>query len=281
MAKAAASGADHVFLDLEDAVAPAEKAAARIKVVTALRELDWGRKTRCVRINDLSTPYVYDDIVETVKGAGDALDTLMLTKVRHADEVRFVATLLDLLERGSGRKRPIGLEVLIEEAAGLENVAAIARASWRMEAMILGFGDLSASLGVDLAYVASSGAYPGDLWHYARCQLVTACRAAGIDPIDGPVPDYRDLKTYTEDCRRALCLGMVGKWAIHPAQIEPALSVFTPTPDSVASARHMQDAFREALAAGQGAISIDGALVDVASLRMVQNILDKAALYGL
>jgi citrate lyase subunit beta/citryl-CoA lyase len=281
MAKAAASAADHVFLDLEDAVAPSEKAAARVKVVTALRELDWGRKTRCVRINDLSSPYLYEDIVAVVEQAGDFLDTLMLTKVKRAADVDFVATLLGLLERKSGRARPIGIEVLIEEAEALENVSEIARASPRVEALVLGFGDLSASLGIDLQFVGSTNAYPGDLWHFARCQLVTACRAAGVDPIDGPVPDYRNLAAYAEDCRRACALGMVGKWAIHPAQIAPALTVFTPSAESLAGARRMVETFRAAAAEGKGALSIDGTLVDNVSLRMAQNVLDKATLYGL
>ena len=280
MAKAAASAADHVFLDLEDAVAPNMKVAARAMIVTALKTLDWTGKTRCVRINDLSTKYAYEDIIHVVEGAGEYIDTIIVPKVMSGADLHFVATLLNQIEMKLGLKRPIGIEVLIEEVQGLQNIEEISRASPRLEALILGMGDFSASMGMgDLSFIGGEGGYPGDLWHYARFRLVMACRAAGIDPIDGPFPNFRDEKTFARECSNAASLGFVGKWAIHPAQIDGALAAFTPKREDVDRARKMRDAFAEAEAKGLGAVSVDGVMVDVASLRVLKNVLDKADLY--
>lgn len=282
VAKAAASKADHVFIDLEDAVAPSEKAASRAKVVKALTTLDWQGKTRCVRINDLTTKYAYEDIIEVVTGAREHIDTIMIPKVMSGKDVYFVATLLGQIEENIGLEKRIGIEILIEEAEGLQNIEEIASADPRVEALMLGVADLSASLHIDLDKADSpDSAYPGDLWHYARFRLCMAARAAGIDAIDGPFPNFRDNETYTAHCRSALALGFNGKWAIHPAQIEPALEVFTPTAEEIAKARRIRDAFLEVQAKGLGAAVIDGQMADIASLRMLKPILDRADLYGL
>ena len=282
MAKAAASRADHVFLDLEDAVAPSAKEGARKKIVKALKELDWTGKTRCVRINDLTTKYAYRDIIEVVEGAGAHLDTIMMTKVTSAADIFFAATLLSQIERTIGLDREIGIEVLIEEVEGVQNVEAIAKASPRVESLILGMGDLSAAMGIDLGFVGSAAnPYPGDIWHYARARLCMAARGAKIDAIDGPFPNFRDVEGYRREAIEALALGFVGKWAIHPAQIEPALDVFSPKPEDVARARKLRDAFLEAEAKGLGAAQIDGQMVDIASLRILKNTLDRAELFGM
>jgi citrate lyase subunit beta/citryl-CoA lyase len=283
IAKAVASAADHVFLDLEDAVAPNQKAAARQKIVNALNDLDWGRKVRCVRINDLSTPYALDDIVEIVTGAGPRLDTLMMTKVMSPSDIEFVDRLLGMLERKLHLPHPIGLEALIEEVQGLQNVDSIARASPRLECLIFGMGDFSASMGIDLATaIGNTEGYPGDIWHYARFRLVMACRAAGIDPVDGPYADFRNDTGYREECRRAGILGCVGKWAIHPNQIPLALAAFSPDPGKIAEARRLVEAYAAAEAEGLGAIKVDGVMVDVASIRLLKNtILKKAELFGM
>lgn len=282
MAKAAASRADHVFLDLEDAVAASAKEGARKQIITALRTLDWTGKTRCVRINDLTTKYAYRDIIEIVEAAGDHLDTVMMTKVVSASDVQFVATLLSQIERTIGLKRRIGIEILIEEVEAVQNVEAIAHASPRVESLILGMGDLSAAMGIDLGFVGSAAnPYPGDIWHYARARLCMAARSAKVDAIDGPFPNFRDTEGYRREAIEALALGFVGKWAIHPAQIEPALDVFSPKPEDVARARKLRDAILEAEAKGLGAAQIDGQMVDVASLRILKNTIDRAELFGM
>ena len=278
-AKAAASGADLVFLDLEDACAPAAKESARGIAVAALNGLDWGRTIRAVRVNGIDTPWCYGDILEVVTGARDALDVLIVPKARSARDVWWVDVLLTQLEATLGLDRPIALEVLIEEAEGLANAAEIARSSERLEAIILGAGDLSGSLKarVDTNF-EPLGEYPGDFWHFARTQVLTAARIAGVDAIDAPYPAYRDLEGYRTSAAHAALLGFDGKWAIHPDQIAVANDVFAPTAEEVERARATVQAYRRAEHEGVGAISHDGRLVDAAHMRLAANVLHKASL---
>jgi citrate lyase subunit beta/citryl-CoA lyase len=280
--KASESKADHVFLDLEDAVAPSQKRDARKKIIQGLKDLNWTGKTRCVRINDLTTEYAYEDIIEIVEGAGEHLDTIMMTKVQTVSDVLFADKLLHQIEKKLKMKRKIGLEALIEEVEGMQNVDAIAACTPRLECLVFGMGDFSASMGVTNKNVGDSAGYPGDVWHYARFRLVMACRAAGIDPVDGPFADFKNPAAYREECQRSMILGCVGKWAIHPSQIDVALDVYSPKAEDIARARKLERAYAEAEAAGLGAINVDGIMVDVASIRILRNtILNKADLYGL
>lgn len=282
MAKAAASSADLVFLDLEDAVAPTEKVAARSKIVTALNTLDWGRKTRAVRINSLETEYAYEDIITIVEQAGDNLDVIIVPKVKSGKDVWWVDTLLSQMDLRLKRTRRIALEVLIEEVEAMVNVNDIARSSSRLEALIFGPGDYSASQGVDVQAIgAEDGSYPGDLWHYARNQIIVAARAAGLAMIDGPYAGITNPDGYRQECTRAKTLGASGKWAIHPSQIDIANEVFSPTADQVERARRLVKAYAEAEAAGLGAVALDGDMVDAASVRILHNTVDKAELIGM
>ncbi len=176
MQKASESKADHVFLDLEDAVAPSQKREARKKIIQALKTLNWKGKTRCVRINDLTTEYAYEDIIEIVEGAGEHLDTIMMTKVGTVADVLFADKLLHQIEKKLKMKRSIGLEALIEEVEGMQNVDEIAKCTPRLECLVFGMGDFSASMGVTNKNIGAADAYPGDVWHYARFRLVMACR---------------------------------------------------------------------------------------------------------
>jgi len=277
--KAATSGADLVFLDLEDACAPVAKEGARATVVAALTELDWGRTVRAVRINGLDTPWCHGDVIEVVTGAREALDVLIVPKARTARDVWWVDVLLTQLEAKLGLRRPIALEVLIEDAEGLANAVEIARSSDRLEALIFGAGDLSASLRARVdGNFDPAGDYPGDMWHFARTQVVTAARIAGIDAIDAPYPAYQDPDGYRRSAVQASLLGFDGKWAIHPDQIAIANQVFAPTPEEVAEARRAIETYRRAEAEGVGAIGHDGRLVDAAHMRLAANVLHKAAL---
>ncbi|HEY1928925.1 MAG TPA: CoA ester lyase [Caulobacteraceae bacterium] len=280
IAKAAASEADHVFLDLEDAVAPSAKPAARKTIVEALNSLDWGRKVRCVRINDVTTPWCFEDVIEVVTGAGAKIDTIMLTKAMRAADVQFVDLLLGQLEAKLKLERRIGLEVLIEEAAGLQNVESIAVASPRMEALIFGMGDYSASQQMNLRGWGSDG-YPGDIFHYPRFRIAMAARAAGLDPVDGPFANFRNEEAYRREARYAHMLGFVGKWAIHPAQIAPALEIFSPPAEEVSRARELAAAYDKALAEGVGSVNVNGTMVDAASIRIIMNTVRKAELIGM
>ncbi|MQY18991.1 HpcH/HpaI aldolase/citrate lyase family protein [Nocardia macrotermitis] len=281
-AAAARSDADLVFLDLEDACAPSAKAAARSIAVRAFTESDWGRTARAVRINGLDTPWCHDDLVEVVTGARDRLDVVIVPKARSARDVWWVDVLLTQLETKLGLSHRIGLEVLIEEAEGLLNAAEIATASPRLEAIIFGVGDLSASLHARVGgnFRPEPGAYPGDFWHAARVQVLAAGRAAGIDVIDSPYPDYADADGYRADAGHAAMLGFDGKWAIHPSQVPIANEVFTPTADEIDHARTLVDGYRAAQRSGVGAIGQSGQLVDAGHLRLAENVLAKAALAG-
>jgi len=281
LAKGAASAADHVFCDLEDAVAPAVKVEARDKIAWALNNLDWGRKTRCVRINDVGTQWCHGDIITIVEKAGAAIDTIMLPKPMNGGDVRFLDLMLGQLEKKHGLDKRIGIEVLIEEVEGLQNVEEIAKSSERLECLIFGMGDYSASQGISVRSIGDAEGYPGDIFHYARFRMTMAARAAKIDAVDGPFANFNDDKGFRREASRAKSLGMIGKWAIHPNQIAPALEIFSPSPEEVARARRMEAAYREAEARGEGAATLDGAMIDVVVLRLVKATLEKAELMGL
>ena len=281
LAKGAASAADHVFCDLEDAVAPAVKVEARDKIAWALNNLDWGKKTRCVRINDVTTEFCHGDIITIVEKAGGSLDTIMLTKPMNAGDVRFLDLMLNQLEKRLKLHRRIGIEVLIEEVEALQNVEEISRSSDRLECLIFGMGDYSASQGISVRSIGDAEGYPGDIFHYARFRMTMAARAAKLDAVDGPYANFNDETGFRREANRAKSLGMIGKWAIHPNQIAPALEIFSPSQAEITRARRMEAAYREAEARGEGAATLDGAMIDVVVLRMVKSTLEKAELMGL
>jgi citrate lyase subunit beta / citryl-CoA lyase len=234
-----------------------------------------------VRVNDVTTEWCHGDIITVVEKAGQALDTIMITKPYCAADVVFVDRLLGQLEKRLGLDKRIGIEVLIEEVQALQNVEEIARCSDRIESLIFGMGDYSGSQGIDTKDIGSTDGYPGDIFHFARFRITMAARAVGVDAIDGPFANFRNEAAFISEARRARALGMVGKWAIHPSQIAPATEVFSPDAEEVERARRMEAAYREGEARGLGAVQVDGVMVDVAVLRLVRNTLSKAELYGL
>ena len=278
-AKIATLGADLVFLDLEDAVAPAYKEESREKAIKALTELDWGRTARAIRINGLDTQWCHDDIIEVVTRAGENLDTIVVPKACKARDVWWVDLLLTQLEEKLDLGHRIRLEVLIEEVEGLANAEEIAVASDRVDALIFGVGDFSLSqrARVDTNFVPI-GEYPGDFWHYARNKIMVAARIAGVEAIDSPYPDYGDLEGYERDARRSSMIGYTGKWAIHPSQVAVANEVFSPTEAEIALAERNLTAYREAEAKGRGAVGVAGVLVDAAHVKMAYNTMARVAL---
>jgi len=281
MEKAAASAADLVFLDLEDAVAPAEKVGARQPIVEALNGLDWGAKTRAVRINSTGTVWCHDDLVEVVAGARANLDVVIIPKVKAPRDVWFVDTLLNQMEMKLGLPiGRIGIEILIEETEALARVEEIAGCCARLEALILGVGDLSASQGMRLGHigVTKENGYPGDVWHYARNRMIVAARANGIDAIDGPWGDFKDGEGYRRESGWASTLGAVGKWCIHPSQIELANAAFSPTEREVARAKQVVEAVQ---AAEGGAANLNGTMIDAASARVFEVVLERAKRIGM
>jgi malyl-CoA/(S)-citramalyl-CoA lyase len=277
--KAVASDADYVFLDLEDAVAPAEKEGARAHAISALRDFEWRErdKTISLRINGLDTRYMYRDVVDVVEAAGDRLDTVLIPKVGTPADVYMVDALLTQIEEARGFEGRIGIEVLIETALGMANVEAIAQSSRRLEAMHFGVADYAASVRARTTSIGGLNPdYPGDQWHSAIARMVVACRAYGLRPIDGPFGDFKDTDGFAAACRRGAALGIEGKWAIHPSQIPKANEFFTPTPVEVERARRILAALDDASAAGLGAAQLDGKMIDAASARLAHNIVQTA-----
>ncbi len=286
--KAPLSGADVVFLDLEDAVAPDDKEQARTNIIEALNTYDWSRCAVSIRMNGLDTHYAYRDLVDIVETCGDKLDTILIPKVGSAADVYFVATLLSQIEAAKGLK-PINIHILIETAMGMANVEEIARACpERLEAMVFGVADYAASVRARTTQIG--GANPeygmltdpdeqghrayhwGDQWHFGISRMVAACRAYGLRPIDGPFGDFNDPEGYKVAARRAAALGCEGKWAIHPSQVELANDVFTPTAREVDRARRILVEMEKAAREGKGAVSLEGRLIDAASIRMAENV---------
>lgn len=290
--RAAQSEADIIFLDLEDAVAPDDKEQARKNIIRALNEIDWGTKTISIRINGLDTHYMYRDVVDVVEQAGERLDLIMIPKVGTAADVYAVDMMVTQIEDAKGFKKRIGFEHIIETALGMQNVDKIASASKRNESLHFGVADYAASTrarttiigGVNPDYAVltdpagdgSRDVHWGDMWHYALARMVVAARANGLRPIDGPFGDFQDADGYRAAARRAAVLGCEGKWAIHPSQIVLANEVMGPSEAEVTKARRILEAMAEAEAAGKGAVSLDGRLIDYASIRQAEVQVEKA-----
>ncbi len=291
--KAAASAADVIFLDLEDAVAPEEKASARLNAIDALNQIDWGTKTMMVRINGLDTHYMYRDVIDIVTACA-RLDMILIPKVGVAADVYAVDMLVSQVESAVGRTRRIGFEVLIETALGMVNVEAIAQSSRRLEAMGFGVADYAASTrarstvigGVHpdsrvLADPAADGTratFWTDPWHAAQTRLLVACRAYGLRPIDGPFGDFSDKEGFKVAAQRTAALGYEGKLVIHPSQIGLANTVYTPTAAELTEASRIVLAMEAAMRDHKGAVSLDGKLLDRASIAMAESLLAKARL---
>ena len=290
--KAPTAGADLVFLDLEDAVAPDDKDQSRKNVIEALNDLDWSGCAVSVRINGLDTQYCYRDIVDVVEQAGDKLDTILIPKVGSPSDILFVSTMLEQIEAAK-KIKPINIHILIETALGMANVESIAQTCpERLEAMVFGVADYAAS--TQARTTQMGGANPdyfmlthpdnegarerhwGDQWHFAISRMVVACRAYGLRAIDGPFGDFSDPEGYKAAAKRAAALGCEGKWAIHPSQVELANQVFTPPESEVDRARRILVEMEKAATEGRGAVALDGRLIDAASIRQAQVMVDKA-----
>ncbi len=275
--KALNSDADYIFLDLEDAVSPNDKESARLNVIQALKEMDWrgNGKTISVRINGLDTHYMYKDVVEIMTQVGEFVDTLLIPKVGVRDDVYMVDCLVSQIEQEKKLKNPIGLECLIETALGMVNIEEIAKSSSRLEALHFGVADYAASLRARTVIIGGLNPdYPGDQWHHGLAKLVATCRAFGLRPIDGPFGDIKDPEGYINAAKRGAAIGIEGKWAIHPSQIEHANNVFSPPDSEVEKATKILDELEKAAQEGRGAAQLDGRMIDAASARMAENIVN-------
>ncbi|HLF69476.1 MAG TPA: CoA ester lyase [Actinomycetota bacterium] len=283
LAKAPSLPADEIFFDLEDSVAPLAKEEARGNIVEALKNNDWGAKTRVLRINGVYTNWCYRDIIGVVEAAGRYLDCVMIPKVEYASDVVFVDKLLTMIEETVGLPNRIGLEVQIETATGLRNIYDIAHASPRMETLIFGPADMSASLGLPTVTAGlPMPGYPGDHWHWVLETILVAARDAGLQAIDGPYLLIDDLDGYREAARRARALGYDGKWSLHPGQIPILNEVFTPTQEEFDKAAAMLEAYGHATSVDlRGAVMFGKEMIDEASRKMATQFVTRGEAAGL
>jgi len=290
--KATKSAADVVFLDLEDAVSPEDKPQARKNVVAAIGDIDWGTKTLSVRINGLDTSFMYRDVVDILEQSSERLDLLMIPKVGTAADVYALDMLCTQIEGARNRRKRVGFELIIETALGMENIGAIAGASKRNESLHFGVADFAASTRARTTAIGGANAdyailtepdqqgrrelHWNDMWHYALARIVVASRANGLRPIDGPFGDFSDADGFRAAARRAAALGCEGKWAIHPSQVEIANVTMSPSDAELVRARRILAAMDAAAKAGRGAVSLDGKLIDYASIRQAEVLVRKA-----
>jgi malyl-CoA/(S)-citramalyl-CoA lyase len=292
MEKASKGKADVVFLDLEDAVAPDEKEKARKFVIEALNDLDWSGKTVSVRINGLDTQYMYRDVVDVMEQAGDKLDLIMIPKVGTAADVYTVDCLVNQIEIAKGYSKRIGFEMIIETALGMQNVHRIAGSCDRNESLHFGVADYAASTQARTINIGgpnpdysvlthadadgNSEVHWGDMWHYAVARMVVAARANGLRAIDGPYGDIKNADGFSAQARLSAVLGCEGKWAIHPSQVDVVNEIFSPSDEEITRAKRVLSAMEEAKREGRGAVTLDGRLIDLASIRQAEVMVRKA-----
>jgi citrate lyase subunit beta / citryl-CoA lyase len=283
LGKAPSLPADQVFMDLEDSVAPLAKGEARGYVIDALKNNDWGNKTVVVRINSIDTQWAADDLKTVVEAAGSYLDCVMIPKVQHAHEVHFVDHMLRMIETNFGLEKRIGIEAQIETATGLENITEIAHASDRVETLIFGPADMSASLGLPTVTAGlPMPGYPGDHWHWVLERILVAARDAGLQAIDGPYLLIKDLDGFREMSIRARALGYDGKWALHPGQIDVLNEVFTPTQEEYDKAEALLEAYKHATEIDRrGAVMFGNEMIDEASRKMAVQFAERGRAAGL
>ena len=275
--KALNSASDYVFLDLEDAVSPNDKITARQNIIKALNEMNWREngKTISVRINSLDTHYMYRDLVELVEEAGENIDTILVPKAGTMSDVYMVDCMLTQIETNKKIQNKIGIECLIETSLGMSNIKEIAKSSERLEALHFGVADYAASLRARTVVIGGLNPdYPGDQWHHGLSELVMTCRAYGLRAIDGPFGDFNDPDAYIAAAKRGAAIGIEGKWAIHPSQIELANDVFSPPETEVNKAKRIIEELDKAAKEGKGAAQLDGRMIDAASARMAENVVN-------
>jgi len=275
-AKAAESAADMVLLDMEDSVAPARKQEARGLVLEALRGQSYEGKLRAVRINGLDTSWWQDDLRQVVAELGERLDVVVVPKVESAGAVEAIAGALD--ELGC----PAGLDLQIESARGMEAVSEIASASRRVQALHFGPGDFGADLRMPgLSIGAAVEDYPGDIWHHFLARILVAARANGLQAVDGPYANIRDLAGLRRSARRSALLGYDGKWALNPAQAEVLNEVYAPSQAEFDKASAILAAYERSREAGQGAARLGAEMIDEATRKMALVTVERGQAAGM
>ncbi|GAD84297.1 CoA ester lyase [Nocardia asteroides NBRC 15531] len=287
IAKAKGLPVDEVFLDLEDAVAAGAKTAARANIVAALNEPGWGAQLRVVRVNDWSTEWTYADVITVVEGAGAAIDAILLPKVTDAGQVRALDLLLTQLEKACGLELGrIGIEPQLENAIGLRNIDAIATASPRVQALVFGPADFMASINMRTLVVGEQpeGYDVGDAYHHILMTILLAARAHGLQAIDGPYLQVRDVDGFRRAAGRTAALGFDGKWVLHPDQVDACNEIFSPRQADYDRAELILEAYAfhtSAAGGARGAVMLGDEMIDEASAKMAQVIAEKGRAAGM
>ena len=282
MRSAAESDADEVFLDLEDSVAPNNKADAREPLIEAVEDADWSDTILAYRINGIDTRWWYDDVIEVISAVGERIDDVIVPKVKRPSDIHTVENLLEQVEVNAGLEvGSIGIEPQIEDGEGMHNVHEIAHASDRLDSIIFGPGDYSAAMGTPGLDIGQFPEYPGHYWHHALSECNSAAKSAGLPCIDGPYADIEDTDGFRQSAERARMLGCDGKWAIHPSQIAVGNEVFAPDEETAERAVRIVEAYAEAQEEGRGAVEVDGQMVDEATHKMAKEIVDRAEAAGI
>jgi citrate lyase subunit beta/citryl-CoA lyase/malyl-CoA/(S)-citramalyl-CoA lyase len=257
------------------------KEPARETVIRSMLSLDWRGKTLIFRINGLDTPFGYRDLLEVVEAAGPQIDAVVVPKVDHPGDIHFVCRMLDGIEMQKEFSGRIGIEAIIESAAGLEQVSATARASDRLKTLVFGIVDYSVSIGARLVSISGHGekeeqVYPGHRWNFEMSRIVMAAKAHGLRVIDAPYGNFKDPEGLRRSAAMACALGYDGKWAIHPDQIDIINQVFSPSKEDIARAEKVLAAHREAESKGLGAVAVEGRMVDRATVRLAKQLYEQA-----
>ncbi len=286
IAKARGLGVDALFLDLEDAVAPAVKVESRTRIVEALNGGGFAAGLVTVRVNGWESPWTYGDVIEVVTGAGAAIDALVLPKTQSAAQVQALDLLLTQVEHTAGLPiGRIGLEVQIEDAVGLLHVAEIAAASPRLQSLVFGPGDFMASLGMGgLNVGAQPAGYPADAFHHVLMSILVAARAHGLQAIDGPYVAIRDLDGFRQSAQLSAALGYDGKWVLHPDQVAIGNQVYSPRQADFDRALRIQAAYAQATAVAGGAVGaivVDDEMVDEAGVKLAAAIVARGRAAGM
>ena len=291
--KASESNADIICLDLEDAVAPQDKDAAKQNVIKALNDHDFGTKTISVRINGLDTHYCYRDVVDLMENTGERLDLIMIPKVGVPEDVYAIDMLVTQIEHKTNREKKIGFELIVETSMGITNLDRIITGSKRIESLHFGYADYAASVRMRTTNIGGSNqdysiltdeingnrkVHWNDMWHYPISKMTTIGRAHGLRIIDGPYGDFSDPEGFKSHAKRTAILGCEGKWAIHPSQVDLANEVFTLPEKEVQKARDIIDAMKKAQESGAGAATLNGKLIDAASIRQAEQIIEQTDL---
>ena len=277
--KASSIKVDGVILDLEDSVAPDQKEAARHQIIEGLKQLDWKASSVSIRINATTTEWCHQDIIELVSNCSEKIATLIVPMVNTSNDLLFVETLIEQLAIKHSSATEIGLEGLIETVEGLSNVDEIAQSSEKLEALVLGMGDYAASQRMRINTIGDASSEAGDIWQYPRYRLIVACHTNGIDPVDGPYANIKDIAGLREDSKKTALIGMMGKWAIHPDQVAPITEAFTPAKDIISTAKKQKTAYEKGLSEGLGSVSVDGVMVDAANAKTINDLLALNELY--